>query len=65
MLAYIAALPLDQQVILQIMRGEREEISITQDEIQTYQRPGAYTLLANSAVVHPERPDTLVKCCCV
>jgi hypothetical protein len=36
------------------MRGEREEISITQDEIQSYERPGAYTLLANSAVVHPE-----------
>src|SRR5579883_2122121 len=32
MLAYIACLPLDESVILQIMRGEREEISITQDE---------------------------------
>ena len=61
MLAYIAALPLDEQVILQIMRGEREEISITQDEIQTYEQHGPYTLLANSAVVHPERPDLLLK----
>jgi len=59
MLAYIACLPLDESVILQIMRGEREEISITQDEIQSYERPGAYTLLANSAVVHPEHPYLL------
>jgi hypothetical protein len=61
MLAYVAALPLDESVILQILRGEREEISITKDEIQTYERPGAYTLLANSAVTHPDRPDLLYK----
>jgi hypothetical protein len=61
MLAYVAALPLDESVILQVMRGEREEIDITQDEIQTYERPGAYTLLANSAVTHPDRPDLLYK----
>ncbi len=59
MLAYIACLPLDESIILQIMRGEREEISITADEIQTYERPGPYTLLANSAVVHPDHPYLL------
>ena len=59
MLAYLACLPLDESVILQIMRREREEISITQDEIQSYERPGPYTLLANSAVVHPEHPYLL------
>lgn len=59
MLAYIACLPLDESVILQIMREEREEISITQDEIQSYEHPGPYTLLANSAVVHPEHPYLL------
>ncbi len=59
MLAYIACLPLDESVILQIMRGEREEISITQDEIQSYERPGPYMLLANSAVVHPDHPYLL------
>jgi hypothetical protein len=59
MLAYIACLPLEESVILQVMRGEREEISITQDEIQTYERPGPYTLLANSAVVHPDHPYLL------
>lgn len=59
MLAYVAALPLDESVILAILRGEREEISITKEEIQTYERPGGYTLLANSAVTLPERPDLL------
>jgi len=61
MLAYVAALPLDESLILSIMRGEREEISITPDEIETYERPGGYTLLGNSAVNHPERPDLLYK----
>jgi hypothetical protein len=59
MLAYIACLPLDESVILQIMRGEREEISITQDEIQSYEHSGPFTLLANSAVIHPEHPYLL------
>jgi hypothetical protein len=59
MLAYVAALPLDESVILSILRGDRDETSITKDEIQSYDRPGAYTLLANSAVTHPDRPDLL------
>jgi hypothetical protein len=59
MLAYVACLPLDEAVILQIMREHREEVSITQDEIQTYEHKGAYTLLANSAVVHPDHPNLL------
>lgn len=59
MLAYVAALPLEESVILQIMRGQREETSITMDEIQTYERTGGYTLLANSAVCLPEHPTLL------
>src|SRR5205807_321296 len=35
------------------------EIDITQDEIQAYDHPGPYTLLANSAVVHPHHPYLL------
>ncbi len=61
MLAYVAALPLDESVILSVLRGEREEKDIKADEMQTYDRPGAYTLLANSAVAHPDRPDLLYK----
>lgn len=59
MLAYVACLPLDESVILQIMRGEREEVDITPEEMQSYNRPGPYTLLANSAVVHPKHPYLL------
>lgn len=59
MLAYVAALPVEESVILSILRGEREEISLTKEEIQSYERPGAYTLLANSAVVHPDHPELL------
>lgn len=61
MLAYIAALPLEEEVIYAILRGERDEVSITKDEIQAYDRSGPYTLLANSAVAHPERPELLVR----
>lgn len=61
MLAYVAALPLDESVILQIMRDERPETSITKEEIQSYDAPGAYTLLANSAVCLPEHPDLLYR----
>lgn len=62
MLAYVAALPLDESsVILPIMRGEREETSITMEEMQTYKEPGAYTLLANSAVCLPAHPELLYR----
>lgn len=59
MLAYVAALPLDESVILQVLRGERQETDITKDEIQSYERLGGYVLLANSAVTHHSRPDLL------
>jgi hypothetical protein len=61
MLAYVAALPVAESVILAVLRGERDETSITMEEIQDYTRPGGYTLLANSAVAHPDRPDLLYK----
>lgn len=59
MLAYIAALPLDESVIYSVLRGERQETDLKSDEMQTYERPGPYTLLANSAVSLPEYPDLL------
>lgn len=58
MLAYVA-LPLDESVIFSVMRGERQETDLQADEMQTYERPGAYTLLSNSAVSLPEYPDLL------
>lgn len=59
MLAYVAALPLDESVIFSVLRGERQETDLKADEMQTYDHPGAYTLLANSAVSLPEHPDLL------
>lgn len=59
MLAYVAALPLDEEVIFSVLRGEREETDLLAEEMQTYDRPGGYTLLANSAVSLPEYPDLL------
>src|SRR5258708_3251324 len=53
MLAYVAALPLDESVIFSVLRGERQETDLEAHEMQTYDRPGAYTLLANSAVSLP------------
>lgn len=61
MLAYIAMLPLDEEIILSVMRGEREEVDIKPEEMQTYDRPGPYVLLANSAVNLPEYPDLLTR----
>lgn len=58
-LGYIGLIPLPEEIILSILKGEREETSITADEILTYDEPGGYTLLANSAAIHPERPDLL------
>jgi len=61
MLAYVAMLPLDESVILSVLRGEREETDIKTEEMQTYERAGGYTLLANSAVSLPEYPDLLTR----
>lgn len=54
-LAYISALPLPEQTILQILKGERCELDITADEILTYDQPGEYTLLVNSVVASEEK----------
>lgn len=59
MLAYIAALPLEEEVIFSVLRGERQETDLKAHEMQTYDRPGGYALLANSAVILPEYPDLL------
>ncbi len=60
-LAYIGLIPLPEPVILDIMTGQRDELSIQADEIESYDRPGEYILLANSAVCHPDKPDLLYK----
>lgn len=57
--AYIGFIPLPENIILDILTGKKDEKEITPDEILTYDEPGEYTLLANSAVVHPDYPELL------
>jgi hypothetical protein len=54
---YIGLIPLPETVILDVLMGKKEENDITPDEIRTYDEPGEYTLLANSAVIHPDYPE--------
>ncbi len=58
-LAYLSMIPLPEQNILEILKGERGEHSISPDEIENYTRKGGYTLLAESAVTHPDHPEQL------
>ncbi len=58
-LAYIALLPLPETVIHEILQGKRNEQDIKPEEIETYEREGSYTLLAESAVTHPDYPEKL------
>jgi hypothetical protein len=60
-LAYMQFVPLPEAVILAILSGKRDENSIRPEEVETYDREGAYTLLSTSAVAHPVRPDLLYK----
>src|SRR5712691_2955923 len=58
-LAYISLLPLPEPIILEILRGDRHETKILTEEIETYERKGGYTLLAESVVTDPEHPEQL------
>jgi hypothetical protein len=58
---YLGLIPLPEQVILDILTGKKDEKEITPSDILTYDEPGEFTLLANSAVVHPEYPEVLPK----
>lgn len=54
---YIGFIPLPEPIILDVLMGKKEEKEITPDEILTYEKPGEYTLLANSVVIHPDYPE--------
>lgn len=58
-LAYISLIPLPEPVILAILKEDRLELSISPTEVEAYQRSGGYTLLAESAVTHPDHPEQL------
>ncbi len=58
-LAYVSLLPLPESIILEVLRGERHETRICAEEIETYERKGGYTLLAESIIVDPDHPEQL------
>jgi len=58
-LAYVSLLPLPESVILEVLRGERHETKIKTEEVETYERAGPYTLLAESVVTDPNHPELL------
>lgn len=57
--ATIQLVPLPESIILDVLAGRREESSISPDEIQAYDRPGAYTLLCTSVTALKSRPILL------
>lgn len=60
-LAYITLLPLKESLILDILRGNKSDTDIQPEEIQTYEREGEYTLLAESVVSSPNHPEYIGK----
>ncbi len=59
--AVLMLVPLAEQVVLDVLSGKREESSIEDREIQLYDKPGDYTLLAASALCVPDRPSLLYR----
>jgi hypothetical protein len=60
-LAYICLIPLAENVIIDILSGNRSEMDIKAEEIETYDREGPYNLLVESVAAHPEHPEQLGK----
>lgn len=58
-LAYISLIPLQESVILEILSGKRHETKIATEEVESYNRKGGFTLLAESVVTDPEHPEQL------
>jgi hypothetical protein len=58
-LAYLSLVPLPEEVILSILKGERSDFSITLDEVEDYKRPGGYTLFADGIATHPDHPEQI------
>lgn len=58
-LAYVSLLPLPESVIEEVLRKERHETEIRNEEVEDYSRKGEYTLLAESVVVDPKHPEQL------
>lgn len=61
MFAYVSLLPLKEETIMDILLGKRDETDIRSQDILTYGEPGEYTLLASSAVHHPDHPELITR----
>jgi len=64
LLAYVSLIPLPEKTILEVLKGTRHETAIKTEEVETYERKGGYTLLAESVAVdteHPEQLNTLLR----
>lgn len=59
--AAIMLVPLKEQLILDILSEKRDESSIEDTEVDRYDHPGEYTLLAASALCLPDRPSLLYR----
>lgn len=46
---------------MDILLGRRDELEIRSQDILTYDEPGEYTLLASSAVHHPDHPELITR----
>jgi hypothetical protein len=53
-LAYLTLLPVPESTALTILRGEKRVARIRPEEIETYEREGGYTLLAQAIAARPE-----------
>ena len=58
-LAYISLIPLAETIIFEILQGTKHETEVRTEEVETYEREGAYTLLAESVVADPQHPEQL------
>lgn len=58
--ASVQVVPLmNEQTILDVLSGKKEESSIDPDEIPAYKQPGGYNLLVTSVTCLPDRPHLL------
>ncbi len=57
--AYISLLPLPEKTIIDVLSEKRHETDIQNNEVETYERKGEYTLLAESVVVDPDHKEAL------
>lgn len=59
--AALMLVPLDETLLLSVLKGDKLESSIEEKEVERYDHPGEYTLLGASALCLPDRPSLLYR----